>query len=126
VTEYGVNYLVSEIAMHSREITEFWLACSFAVIVAATYAPEKLDKKFYRFIGTGYFVSSLVFVMLRISHFMLARERLLESPFHDGQSSGYYLQGVAGTLLLLLMVFGTVAVLYYLKSSVISDRDKNR
>ncbi len=125
MTEYEVNYLLSELAVHQRELVEFWLTCSFALIVASTYAPDKIVIKFYRIMSVGYLVSSFLLVSLKIGHMMRAWEIASESAAHTGQNASNYVTGVSGLFLLLLMACGTFAVLYYLKQAMGAGSEEN-
>lgn len=125
MTEYEVNYLLSELAAHQRELVEFWLTCSFAVIVASTYAPDKIVMKFYRIMSIGYLANSFLLISLKIGHMMRAGEIASESAAHTGQNTSNYVTGVSGLLLMLLMICGTFAVLHYLKQAMGASSEEN-
>ena len=59
MTEYEIGSLLSETFDHSSGIFEYWMTLSFAAVVAAAFAAEKLHRNYIRLLAFGYFLASL-------------------------------------------------------------------
>lgn len=97
-----------------NQLTEFWLTISFAVVVAATYSPDRLERKFFTLIWTGYLAASIILVLNRINLTFMAYSLISSNTKTDT----FYIP-VVGTMAglgnFLLMILGTVGVIYYVR-----------
>ena len=118
MTEYELGQLVVEYMSVLNQLTEFWLTISFAVVVAATYAPARLEQKFFTLIWSGYLAASLIFFFNRIN-LTYTVVRMANSGREAGISIPEYhpvfgLLGAGG--IFLLMLVGTLGVVYYVRN----------
>ena len=118
MTEYELGQLVVEYMSVLNQLTEFWLTISFAVVVAATYAPARLEQKFFTLIWSGYLAASLIFFFNRIN-LTYTVVRMANSSQEGGFSVPEH-QPVFGLLgaggIFLLMLVGTLGVVYYVRN----------
>lgn len=118
MTEYEVGQLIVEYMSVLNQLTEFWLTISFAVVVAATYVPARLEQKFFTLIWSGYLAASLIFFFNRIN-LTYTVVRMANSSQQAGVSVPEYhpvfgLLGAGG--IFLLMLVGTLGVVYYVRN----------
>ena len=118
MTEYELGQLVVEYMSVLNQLTEFWLTISFAVVVAATYAPARLEQKFFTLIWSGYLAASLIFFFNRIN-LTYTVVTMANSSREAGVSIPEYhpvfgLLGAGG--IFLLMLVGTLGVVYYVRN----------
>ena len=118
MTEYELGQLVVEYMSVLNQLTEFWLTISFAVVVAATYAPARLEQKFFTLIWSVYLAASLIFFFNRIN-LTYTVVTMSNSSREAGVSIPEYhpvfgLLGAGG--IFLLMLVGTFGVVYYVRN----------
>ena len=117
MTEYEVRQSFIEYLNTLNQLTEFWLTISFAVVVAATYAPERLERKFFTLIWVGYLAASIILFLNRINLSLMVFS-LLSKSIGEGETTFY--QPIFGSLAgggnFLLMILGTVGVIYYVRN----------
>ena len=117
MTEYEVRQSFIEYLNTLNQLTEFWLTISFAVVVAATYAPERLERKFFTLIWVGYLAASIILFLNRINLSMMVFSLLSKST---GEGGAPIFQPIIGSLSgggnFLLMILGTIGVIYYVRN----------
>ena len=104
------------------QMFEFWLAASFAVILACYFAAEILTRWFYLAISFAY----IVFSILTGARFYSASIKLTEFRARLEAAGEVFDTGVffaVGVLHMMLYVLGSIATLAYLYRSATSARD---
>ena len=118
MTEYEVRQSFIEYLNTLNQLTEFWLTISFAVVVAATYAPERLERKFFTLIWVGYLAASIILFLNRVNLSLMVFSFITANTGEEGSTPIY--QPVFGSLSaggnFLLMIIGTVGVIYYVRN----------
>ncbi len=118
MTEYEIRLTFIEYLNTMNQLTEFWLTISFAVVVAATYAPGRLERKFFTLIWIGYLAASVVLILNRINLTLMAAS-LVSSNIDAGAPTHTFnpvIGSIAGGGNFLLMIIGTVGVIYYVRN----------
>ena len=114
MNSFEANQLVLEYMDSLHQLTEFWLTISFAVVVAANYAPKGLDRRFFTLIWTGYLATSIIFMINRINLTYMASTLRFEDSALPQFHPVLGVMGAAGVYL--LMIIGTGGVIYYVRS----------
>ena len=118
MTEYEVHQMITEYMNNLHQLTEFWLTISFAVVVAATYAPKALERRFFTLIWIGYLSASVIFLLNRISITYMATALIQNSNMEEAVLPHFHpffaTAGAAG--IYVLMVVGTAGVIYYVRN----------
>ena len=113
MTEYEIGSLLSETFDHSSGIFEYWMTLSFAAVVAAAFAAEKLHRNYIRLLAFGYFLASLFLFLVRIYSSLQALDLLemLEAGGYDTtrfDNSFGLLVGVYAHVLHVIVTFGVL------------------
>ena len=118
MTAYEIHQMITEYMNNLHQLTEFWLTISFAVVVAATYAPRTLERRFFTLIWIGYLSASVIFLLNRISITYMASALIQNSEVENASLPQFHpffaTAGAAG--IYLLMVIGTAGVIYYVRN----------
>ena len=118
MNEFELGQTFVEYLNTLNQLSEFWLSISFAVVVAATYAPERLERKFFTLIWAGYLAASIIIFINRINLSLVLAAFISEyaeagvPPFFIHPTIG----SIAGVGNFLLMIFGTAGVVYYVRN----------
>ena len=89
MTEYEVHQMMTEYMNNLHQLTEFWLTISFAVVVAATYAPKALERRFFTLIWIGYLSASVIFLLNRISITYMATALVRNSNMEEAVAAAF-------------------------------------
>ena len=118
MTEYEVGQTFIEYLNTLNQLTEFWLTISFAVVVAVTYAPERLERKFFTLIWAGYLAASVILFLNRIN-LSLMLISLVSTNTKAGVTTPFFqpiIGSMAGGGNFLLMIIGTAGIIYYVRN----------
>ena len=126
MTEYEMMLLINEYMSTLNQFTEFWITISFAVVVAATYAPSNLGANYSNMLFYGYLAVSIILVCGR-TNWLFAIYKLSQRVIDQGYPyPGSSLFGsVAGAGIFLMMFFGTIGVLFYTRKAIQTNISKN-
>ena len=116
MTEYEIGSLLSETFDHSSGIFEYWMTLSFAAVVAAAFAAEKLHRNYIKLLAFGYLLASLFLFLVRIYSSLQAIDLLekLEAGGHDTTRFDNYFGMFVGVYAQVLHIIGTFGVLVYM------------
>ncbi|NRB41469.1 MAG: hypothetical protein HRU20_23860 [Pseudomonadales bacterium] len=116
MTEYEIHYLISDKIVYMQTMAEFWLTCSFGVVVATTFAKDKLSTIYVKVLAIGYLVSSVVMLLVRTNTAIHIGSLIeaLEKSGHDIINYETNL-GISSALGSYILYFGgIIGVLYYM------------
>ena len=118
MTEYELGQTFIEYINTLNQLSEFWLSISFAVVVAATYAPERLERKFFTLIWVGYLAASIIVFLNRINLSLMLFAFISENTKAGAAPPPInpIIGPMAGGGNFLLMLLGTVGVVYYVRN----------
>ncbi len=118
MNEYELGQTFIEYLNTLNQLSEFWLSISFAVVVAATYTPERLERKFFTLIWVGYLAASLIIFINRINLSLMLS--VFISEYAKAGAPPPFIQPTMGIMAgvgnFLLMIFGTAGVVYYVRN----------
>lgn len=115
MTEFEIRTLIYEEVQIAAGEFEFWVTASFAVLVAGYYAFQDLEPRLQRTVRVLYVTTASVFIVRWFSSMYKMYEyhmTLSEQGVHFGSQVG---PGIATLVQTVLMLFGTFAVLSFLK-----------
>ncbi len=117
MNEFELGQTFIEYLNTLNQLSEFWLSISFAVLVAATYAPERLERKFFTLIWVGYLAASIIIFINRINLSLMLNAFIYE--YAKAGAPPPFIQPAMGIMAgggnFLLMIFGTAGVVYYVR-----------
>lgn len=115
MSEYELTSLVYEVFRDMDRLFEFWLTCTFAVIVARFVGGNRLSRPLLWLVAIAYFATAVRWAMrwfiltVRASEY---RERLVASGFADiPQARGPIV--ASESILVYLFLIATVATVYF-------------
>ena len=118
MTEYELGQTFIEYINTLNQLSEFWLSISFAVVVAATYAPDRLERKFFTLIWVGYLAASTIIFLNRINLSLMLFALISENA--EAGKPSVFIQPTIGSLAgagnFLLMILGTFGIVYYVRN----------
>ena len=116
MTEFELGSLISEASLYSSGIFEFWLTLSFAAVVAATFAVEKLHRNYMRLLIVGYLLASIFFLLTRIyiASQILDLMQQLDAAGYDSSRFDSTLGLVVAAYAPILHILGTIGVVIYM------------
>jgi len=110
-----IDHLYAALAL-SDAVLQFWISITFALIVGVHFVGSRLSGAMYRLMAGLYALVSVITLAryLGVSFQLIHYVGVLRS--HGEWHSPWILQAIAGYGTFFLIVFGTIATLYFMSS----------
>jgi hypothetical protein len=126
MSEYELTSLVYEVFRDMDRLFEFWLTCTFAVIVARFVAGNRLSRPLLWLVAIAYLATAVRWAARWVilgERAMVYRERLVESGFADIPQARGPIVTSEGILFFLFLIV-TAATVYFCIRSPAPPRDE--
>lgn len=127
MTEYELHQMIAQSIDTLHSLNEFWLTISFAVVVAVTYAPKVLTRVYTAILFYGYLAAATSFILARfnVAYVVTKYVQQLQGAGYDTPPHANPIALVSTVGIYLIMVVGTIAILYYIKKTTKNSGHSN-